>query len=187
MKHLFFLLRLLLFLPVFCPGKELSIAIVHKAANAWLTKSSRFYQDGNDDMKPLVKSVQRLIDTNQKEMPLVLAELTPHGYAILTTDTTLPPVIAFSFTANITSLDRQSPFFALLESQGEIFNNILEQPQTRGGEEADKYETLWATLLTDEETTTRGASDDDWDILVAPFMTCLWGQGYPFNLFSPSS
>ena len=182
-KFTFFLL--LWISPFFCFSNELSLNSIRKAAANWILHNPAVYSANG--AKTTVQVAQRLLNSKQEEIQLVLVKLDPQGYVILTTDTTLPPVIAFSQTADVDLLDSKSPFFELLFAQGEIFKEVLEKPLTRGNnDEAEDNQLIWSSLLNDRDNRTRGF-DDELNIITAPLMTCQWGQRYPFNLYSPSS
>ncbi len=172
-------------------AEDIPIAEIRRAADSWLLRHGAALYKAQHH--PAAQSPRRLVDSCQTEMPLVFVPLEPQGYVILTTNTSLPPVIAFSDTATAVSIDAQSDFFALLESQGRIFEEILMQPRTRGDEdERAKYETAWSILLNDRAAPTRaysqGCNEENLDkILVSPFLTSHWNQRYPYNLLSPSS
>ena len=151
---------------------------IQTAARRWISANVIFKAE-QPDAKPT--DAIRMTDSEGKQLPLWHVPLTPSGYLIMAADDTLPPVVAFDTKASFTK-SSPTPLPAMLDKQGSIFQEALDQPQTRGNTIAQDNQLRWKRLL----STTRADSATPSTIITPQMLETEWDQISPYNFLSPS-
>ncbi len=149
-----------------------------KAADSWIAQNTVF-MEGNTEAIP--SKATQLTASDGTALPLWLVDLSPTGYIIMGADDTLPPVVAFNANAPYSSTTPPLP--EMLSRQGEIFQEVLNTPQTRGNDVATANQSRWQALL----QPTRADSITPAVIIRQPMLSTTWNQDYPYNLLAPRS
>ena len=157
---------------------EVSSDDIQTAARRWIAANAIFKSE-LPDAEPVL--VTRMTNADGLELPLWHVKLSPSGYLIMSSDDTLPPVVAFDTKASYSKLS-PTPLPLMLDKQGEIFQQELAQPQTRGNHIAQENQARWKTLL----SPTRADSTTPSTIITPPMLETEWDQDSPYNFFSPS-
>ena len=148
------------------------------AARRWIAANAIF-QSELPDAKPVTAT--RMTNANGAELPLWHVKLSPSGYLIMSSDDTLPPVVAFDTKASYTQ-SSPTPLPLMLDKQGEIFQAELVKPQTRGNQMAQENMARWNALL----SRTRVNSITPSTIITPPMLTSEWDQKpAPYNYLCP--
>ncbi len=124
----------------------------------------------------------QLTDKDGQLLPLWRVDLAPSGYLVMSSDDTLPPVVAFNTKGSFEKTPAGHPLPDMLKRQGAIFKTELGKPQTRGNELAAENQARWNALL----KRTRAESVTPSEIIKAPMLTTEWNQSAPYNYFCPS-
>ncbi|MBR4417904.1 MAG: C10 family peptidase, partial [Victivallales bacterium] len=149
------------------------------AARRWISTNAIF-QSELPDAKPL--TITRLTNADGAELPLWHVRLSPSGYLIMSSDDTLPPVVAFDTKASYSQLS-PTPLPLMLAKQGSIFQEAMNEPQTRGNTITQDNQLRWKRLL----SPTRVNSITPSTIITPPMLTTEWNQKpAPYNFLSPS-
>ena len=149
------------------------------ATQRWISTNAIF-QSELPDAKPL--TITRLTNAGGTELPLWHVKLSPSGYLIMSSDDTLPPVVAFDTKASYSQLS-PTPLPLMLDKQGSIFQEALNEPQTRGNTITQDNQLRWKRLL----SPTRVNSITPSTIITPPMLTTEWNQNpAPYNFLSPS-
>ena len=149
------------------------------AARRWISTNAIF-QSELSDAEPL--TVTRMTNAEGSELPLWHVKLSPSGYLIMSSDDTLPPVVAFDTKASY-SKSSPTPLPLMLDKQGSIFQEALNEPQTRGNTITQDNQLRWKSLL----SPTRVNSITPSTIITPPMLTTEWNQKpAPYNFLSPS-
>ncbi len=148
------------------------------AARKWIADNAIFQAELPGAVP---EKATQLTDGDGKAMPLWRVDLAPAGYLVMSSDDTLPPVVAFN-TKGSFEMPADHPLPSMLERQGEIFQTELDKPQTRGNELAAENQARWNALL----KRTRAESVTPSTIVTAPMLTTEWNQYAPYNYFCPS-
>ena len=149
------------------------------AARRWISTNAIF-QSELPDAEPV--TVTRMTNMDGTELPLWHVKLSPSGYLIMSSDDTLPPVVAFDTKASY-SKSSPTPLPLMLDKQGSIFQEALNEPQTRGNTIAQDNQLRWKRLL----SPTRVNSITPSTIITPPMLTTEWNQKpAPYNFLSPS-
>ncbi len=148
------------------------------AAGQWISQNAIF-QAELPDAAP--EAVTRLYDADGNPLPLWRVTLAPSGYLVMSSDDTLPPVVAFD-TESDGVLQDDHPLKSMLRKQGDIFQNELDREKTRGGTLARENRSRWNSLL----SRTRAESVIPSKIIRQPMLTTEWNQREPFNFLCPS-
>ena len=100
----------------------------------------------------------------------------------MTTDTSLPPVVAFD---PIHAFDPAptKPVAAMLNKQATIFQAELNKPELRGNSFANANQERWATLLSELRA---APVDPPSTVIRQPMLTTEWNQHAPYNLLCPN-
>ena len=177
----FFLL--IFFLLALTRGASLSEVDLRRAAASWLSGSEIFHRESPSAE---VESLEQIFSAVQEALPLYVLHLHPSGYLVLTGDDRLPPVLAFSAESPAGNIPqrRASPFLALLRLQGERYQQLLAEPQTRSEYHQKNLES-WQRLLS--VAVRADPLEDPDEIVVAPMIEQPWGQDWPYNLYLPRS
>ncbi len=165
-----------------------AIAVVHAAdvgeqdistaARKWIADNAIFQLESPDAFP---KEATQLAGPDGELLPLWRVDLAPAGYLIMSSDDTLPPVVAFN-TQGSFEMPTDHPLPHMLNRQGEIFQNELGKPRTRGNEQALENQARWNALL----NRTRAASATPSTIVRSPMLTTEWDQNAPYNHLCPS-
>ena len=148
------------------------------AARRWIDANAIF-QSELPDAEPITAT--RMTNANGAELPLWHVKLSPSGYLIMSSDDTLPPVVAFDTKASY-SKSSPTPLPLMLDKQGEIFQAELVKPQTRGNQMAQENQARWNALL----SRTRVNSITPSTIITPPMLTSEWDQKpAPYNYLCP--
>ncbi len=148
------------------------------AARRWIAANAIF-QSELPDAEPITAT--RMTNANGTELPLWHVKLSPSGYIIMSSDDTLPPVVAFDTKASY-SQSSPTPLPLMLDKQGEIFQAELVKPQTRGNQMAQENQARWNALL----SRTRVNSITPSTIITPPMLTTEWDQKpAPYNYLCP--
>ena len=123
----------------------------------------------------------QLADADGNVLPLWRVDLQPAGYLVMSADDTLPPVVAFGTDGSFETPEGH-PLPSMLTRQGEIFQEELGKPKTRGNELAEENQASWNALL----GRTRAESVTPSTIVRSPMLATEWNQSAPFNYFCPS-
>ena len=157
---------------------EVSENEILAVARKWIANNSVFISERLDAVP---EKAVRMVDIDGKTMPLWRVDLSPKGYLVMSADDTLPPVVAFDTKSSFEVLSGH-PLHAMLKRQGEIFQDELDKPQTRGNELAAENQSRWKALLGRTRTETVIPST----IVTQPLLTTEWHQDPPYNFFCPS-
>ena len=147
------------------------------AARRWLSGNAVFQLEA-PDAEPV--SIGRLVSGSSAAFWQV--NLSSGGYLIMTTDTALPPVVAFD-PANAFNPDKTKPLGAMLDRQADLFQQELARPELRGNSFAAANQARWASLLSELRAF---PEDDPSTIIRQPMLTTEWHQDLPYNFFCPS-
>ncbi len=149
------------------------------AARRWISTNAIF-QSELPDAEPVTAT--RMTNANGAELPLWHVKLSPSGYLIMSSDDTLPPVVAFDTKASY-SKSSPTPLPLMLDKQGEIFQKELLKPQTRGNAIAQANKNRWNALLKQTRTDSFTPSS----IITPAMLTSEWDQKpSPYNYLCPS-
>ena len=148
------------------------------AARKWIADNAVFQAEQPNAIPVMAV---RLADGNGQDMPLWRVDLQPAGYLVMSSDDTLPPVVTFNTNGSF-ELPEDHPLPSMLKRQGEIFQEELGKPKTRGNELAEENQARWNVLL----NRTRGESVTPSTIVRSPMLATEWSQDAPFNYFCPS-
>ena len=148
------------------------------AAHKWIVDNAVFQAELPN---AIPANAVQMTDADGKAMPLWRVDLQPTGYLAMSSDDTLPPVVAFNTKGSL-EMPEGHPLPALLERQSEIFQTELGKPQTRGNELAEENKARWNALL----NRTRTESTTPSTIVTAPLLSTEWNQNAPYNYFCPS-
>ena len=184
-------LRLFLwaFLPVFLGLRSLTAAPLseselRQAAAAWLSASAVFQKEV---LHFEVLALEQLRNSDTEILPIWLLQLAPSGYLLLTADDGLPPILGFSTSAlDVLSRSRtQSTFRALLIRQGERYQQLLAEPETRSEDYHQENREQWQRLL--QAGVRADPIQEPGTIEVEPMVEQPWSQEGPLNLYLPRS
>ena len=148
------------------------------AARKWIEGNAVFQAELPDAVP---EKAMKMADFEGKTMPLWRVDLKPTGYLIMSADDTLPPVVAFN-TNGAFDMPAAHPLPAMLNRQGEIFQEELDKPQTRGNELAAENQSRWNGLL----GRTRAESTTPSKIITGPLVTTIWDQSAPYDYICPT-
>ncbi len=148
------------------------------AARKWIADNAVFKAELPDAVP---EKATQLADDDGKAMPLWRVDLKPTGYLVMSSDDTLPPVVAFN-TKGSFEMPSGHPLPDMLKRQSLIFKTELGKPQTRGNELAAENQARWNALL----KRTRAESVTPSTIVRSPMLATEWSQNAPFNYFCPS-
>ena len=166
-----------------CFGDSLPDSLVQDVANRWLTENGLFW----NGRQPAIVFATHLASDDGEALPMMLFHLSPAGYLVMSTDTALPVVIAFSAHGHPeTALTEEKPFQALLLAQGKSYQaKLKKQPKTRNGQAGPDAD-YWDYLLKKVQLT-RGSTitPESSEIVLDNFVTTEWNQFYPYNLLCP--
>ena len=131
-----------------------------------------------------IKSINSNTSKNG-EILFYVFDLNPKGYIVVTADTDLPPVIAYSFESYFGKYNSENnTLLKLLKTDIQFRKkNISELPV----EVINQRNSLWKTILNTENST----SDNSVLLLknsyasIGPLLETIWSQNYPFNIFFP--
>ncbi len=157
---------------------EVSENEILAAARKWIADNAMFQADLPNAVPE--KAVQ-MADFEGKPMPLWRVDLQPTGYLVMSADDTLPPVVAFG-TKSSFDMPPAHPLPAMLNRQGEIFQDELKKPKTRGNELAAENLSRWNALL----GRTRAESVTPSKIITEPLVTTIWDQSAPYDYICPT-
>ena len=149
------------------------------AARRWIAANAVF-QSELPDAEPVTAT--RMTNADGAGQPLWHVKLSPSGYLIMSSDDTLPPVVAFDTKASY-SKSSPTPLPLMLDKQGEIFQKELLKPQTRGNAIAQANKNRWNALLKQTRTDSFTPSS----IITPAMLTSEWDQKpSPYNYLCPS-
>ena len=158
---------------------EVSSDDIKTAACRWISANAIFKLE-LPNAEPITAT--RMTNADGSELPLWHVKLSPSGYLIMSSDDTLPPVVAFDTKASY-SQSSPTPLPLMLDKQGEIFQEELVKPQTRGNRMAQENQARWQALL----SPTRAESVMPSIIITSPMLDAEWHQDAPFNYLCPSA
>ena len=99
----------------------------------------------------------------------------------MSSDDTLPPVVAFDTKASYSQFS-PTPLPLMLDKQGEIFQQELLKPQTRSNDIAHENQARWKALI----SPTRVDSITPSTIITPPMLETEWNQKpAPYNYLCP--
>jgi len=104
-------------------------------------------------------------------------DLVPKGYIIVSANTDLPPIVAYSFESNFGELNNRNPLYSIIKSdllKRNIFvsNNI-------------KNNNYWEELLSENLKTKQDSTFQQWPSVGNGWLTTNWTQNSPYNDFCP--
>jgi len=104
-------------------------------------------------------------------------DLVPKGYIIVSANTDLPPIVAYSFESNFGELNNRNPLYSIIKSdllKRNIFvsNNI-------------KNNNYWEELLNENLKTKQDSTFQQWPSVGNGWLTTNWTQNSPYNDFCP--
>jgi len=144
MKHLTFIITVIT-LSLFSLNsfsESIKKEVVEKAAQSFISAHNS---------KQIIKSIDLISIDNQDILYMV--QLEPCGYIVFSSDSDLPPIIAYSFTNN---LDNEGPFYSLLKTDIQLRKNSLSELPATIIIERNK---LWLDLIKGK---TREKSFEQW-------------------------
>ena len=162
---------------VWLQSKEITKDDILFAARQWIAANAIFHAESPD----AVPSEARRMEADGSSLPLWQVDLKPSGYLIMSSDNSLPPVVAFDTKGSFSMLPNH-PLSEILHRQGEIYNRELKNSATRGSRNADENISRWKALLSRTRDVFLPAST----IIRDPMLETTWDQTYPFNFFCPS-
>jgi hypothetical protein len=109
-------------------------------------------------------------------------ELNPQGYIIVSSETGLPPVIAYSFESNFGDPDPSNPLFRLItrDLTGRMKRQTLSITPER-----QKNEESWKELLEPDRETLPDSLFEQWPASGDGWLKTNWTQTSPYNAFCP--
>ena len=180
-KYRLWQLTVLFMMTVLCVlhAADVSKDDILNAARKWIADNAIFQAELPGAVP---EKATQLTDGDGKAMPLWRVDLQPAGYLVMSSDDTLPPVVAFNTKGSFEKTPAGHPLPDMLKRQGAIFKTELGKPQTRGNELAAENQARWNVLL----KRTRADSVVPSTIVRPPMLTTEWNQGAPYNYFCPS-
>ena len=186
MKHWFSaIVAIFLCLAPASPATPVPERDVLAAVSAWLGQNAVFRQFAPNAAVAAVA----VLDDGPAMAALAIVHLHPRGYVIMSTDDTLPPVVAFSETASLThGLAPGSPLADLLQAQNRRFADLLAQPQTRSATDYfAQNRGQWDRLRATDQTRAAPIDPVPSTILQPPLLSTFWGQHAPYDHYLPTS
>ena len=149
-------------------------------ARRWIAANAVFQSELPDAE---IVMATHMTNVDGAELPLWHVKLSPSGYLIMSSDDTLPPVVAFDTKASFSQLS-PTPLPLILDRQGEIFHEELLKPQTRGNRMAQANQARWNAL----RSPTRATSVNPSTIITPVMLKTEWNQTpAPYNYLCPSN
>jgi hypothetical protein len=105
-------------------------------------------------------------------------ELQPHGFIVVSANSSLPPVIAYSFESNFGDLTPDNPLYSMLlaDLNKRLMFADINTPY------AEKNQLLWEALLNEPSRT---GSREQWPSTGDGWLKTNWTQNAPYNNFCP--
>ncbi len=101
------------------------------------------------------------------------------GFVIVPGDDALPPVLGYSLVNSCSDIGIDPNFDSFMEGYSEQVRYV----RSHSSEPAEEITLLWKQY----SEVNIPANVADKDIVVAPLLTCLWNQNYPYNMLCPEN
>lgn len=121
------------------------------------------------------------IKSNQSIIAFVI-HLTPKGYIIVTANTDLPPVLAYSTESNFGNMNEQNPLYSLIKADLTSRLNYI----SKNGEAITKTNNAkWNRLLTHHQKLQLDTTFQQWPAVGNGWLKTNWTQNAPYDNFCP--
>jgi len=175
-----------IFLTGFCfsiaNAKPVSIDNAQKAAQTQISrKKNKTLKSPRGKSNALhanysIKRAKELIDKDTRRILAYVLDLDPKGYAVISPDTDITPVIAYSFNSNFVMED--SPNNILLHMVSWDMQNRLKAVPLTSEDVKDKNNALWDKYLEGKNFLPAGAAVL---AIYGPLISTTWEQSAPYN------
>ena len=163
-------------------GAPISQDLAEKVAKAHLAiiEANERLRDERTLLPPYSLISTTPLFNENNEILAYIATLSPAGYIVVSSDTEIRPIIAYSLTGEFSFMD--SPDNALLHLLQLDMENRLQKLPFLPDDEKNRNETLWKEFLSSrKELRELQSITPQW----GPYTSTHWEQGEPYNRFCP--
>jgi len=185
-KFKFCFISMISLFSAFAMSESVDIGMVSKVVETHLEINSDFCHHSSAFAREDESRIYTIDKINPLESPdskTILAHviaLKPKGYIVVSTDTDIRPVVAYSFSSDFSFLDcPDNALLHLLRQDMRLCSELIPDTDTQIIEENNR---LWHYYLTgDERFICESALTTTW----GPHIDTRWGQSMPYNMFCP--
>jgi hypothetical protein len=179
-----------LFLHSAALAESVDLARARKATDAFLAmRSAPDGQTTSDSIRVLATALTpsgfRIIEGDDGTVLAYVADLDPSGFVVLSADTDIAPVVAYSFTASFRS-DASNPLYRMLRADMKLRTEALaEHPELKTARTAEQWQLLASGETDDADDAAFQQWPPDGTTSTGGWLRTTWVQGAPYNAFCP--